>query len=174
MFPTLKTGRFLLREIRKTDQQGVFEGLSHPDVVRYYGISFHTFDEALLQMNWYNSIIKDKTGIWWAICYHHQANELIGCLGFNYWKKEHKRTEIGFWLLPLYWRKGVMMECVPEIIKYAFRNMNIHRIEGVVESENNNSSRLLKKLNFSYEGTLKDVELKQGRFISLDYYALLK
>ena len=32
----------------------------------------------------------------------------------------------------------------------------------------------MKKLDFKHEGTMKDFEIKNGRFISLDMYARLK
>jgi len=32
----------------------------------------------------------------------------------------------------------------------------------------------MEKLNFEYEGTMKECEIKNGRFISLDIYAKLK
>jgi len=66
-----------------------------------------------------------------------------------------------------------MTEAVPSIIKYAFSSMDIHRIEAVVETGNDDSTRLLRKLNFIYEGTLADSEIKNDKFISLQYWALL-
>lgn len=39
-FPTLNTDRLLLREIIDSDLENIFNGLSHPDVIRHYGISF--------------------------------------------------------------------------------------------------------------------------------------
>jgi len=51
--------------------------------------------------------------------------------------------------------------------------MDIHRVEAVVETRNDDSTRLLRKLNFIYEGTLADSEIKNDKFISLQYWALL-
>ncbi len=173
MFPTLQTPRFTLRQIVETDKQKVFEGLSDPQVIQYYGVSYQSLEEVQKQLDWYDSLLIKQTGIWWGICSVTNQQTLIGACGFNDWKKEHKRTEMGYWLLPHYWHSGVMSECIPVIIDYAFTQLQIHRIEAIVETENHRSCRLLEKLHFNFEGTHKECEIKNGRYIDLSYYALL-
>lgn len=53
MFPEIATQRFCLRKILSTDQQQIFEGLS--DVIKYYGVSYSTFEETNVQMEWYDN-----------------------------------------------------------------------------------------------------------------------
>jgi [ribosomal protein S5]-alanine N-acetyltransferase len=173
VFPELLTGRLMLRKIVAADMPTVFEGLSHPDVIRFYGVSFKTLQETAAQMEFYESLLRDKTGIWWAICFKSEPAKMIGACGFNDWRREHRKTEIGYWLLPSSWGKGIITEALPAITAYAFSHMDLHRIEAVVEQGNNSSAKLLKKLNFTYEGTLADAEIKNGSFISLQYWALL-
>ncbi len=155
-----------------TDQRRVFEGLSDKAVIKYYGVSFKTFDEASRQMEWYENLLRTETGIWWGICFH-DATELTGACGFNNISIEHKKAEMGYWLLPHSWKKGIMTEVIPSIIKYAFNVLNLHRIEATVETDNHASKKLLERLGFEYEGTLKECELKNEKFIDLDYYALV-
>jgi ribosomal-protein-alanine N-acetyltransferase len=171
-FPTFTTERCLLRKIVASDQQKIFEGLSHPEVIRYYGVSFNSFDATTEQMKFYDDLLENETGIWWAVCLLN-SGEFIGACGLNNWNKEHRKAEIGFWLMPSSQGKGYMKEVVPHVVKYGFDNMNLHRIEAVVESENTSSSGLLKKLEFAYEGTHKECEIKNGSFIDLDYFARL-
>lgn len=172
-FPLLVTTRLLLRQIMPTDQQVVFKALSDPQVTRYYGISYSLLEETEAQMKFYDDLLKDETGIWWAICFKQDPTAMIGACGFNYFNHQHKKIEMGYWVLSAYFGKGIMTEAVPVIINYAFATMDIHRIEAVVENGNDDSARLLKKLHFNYEGTLVDSEIKNGQFISLQYWALL-
>lgn len=172
MFPEITTPRCCLREIVSPDQQQIFEGLSDLDVIKYYGVSYKTFEETLLQMEWYENLLKTETGIWWGINFH-CTKELIGACGFNNISTEHKKTEMGYWLMPQNWKKGIMIEVMPSIINYAFNILNLHRIEATVENDNLASKNLLLKLGFEYEGTLKECELKNEKFIDLDYYALI-
>lgn len=64
-----------------------------------------------------------------------------------------------------------MVKAVPLVCEYAFQTLKIHRIEAMVETENKASKQLLAKLNFNFEGTLIDYEIKNGAYISLDSYA---
>ncbi|MNT83473.1 Ribosomal-protein-serine acetyltransferase [compost metagenome] len=81
---------------------------------------------------------------------------------------------MGYWLLPEYWGQGVMQECVPAIIDHLFTKTRLHRIEANVESENESSKKLLLRNGFSHEGTFKESEWKNGRYITIEYYARLK
>lgn len=173
MFPVLQTQRYILRQITHADAPELFKGLSDQVVIQYYGVSYHSMEGIRLQLEWYESLLRNQTGIWWAICNKEADAKLIGTCGFNNWKQEHKCTDMGYWLLPQAWNKGIMTECLPAIIQYAFTHLDIHRIEAVVESENTRSSHLLKKLGFTYEGTQRECEIKNYRYINLEYYALL-
>jgi ribosomal-protein-alanine N-acetyltransferase len=162
-----------LRKIIPADQPVIFQGLSDPSVIKYYDVSYASLEATADQMKFYDDLLKDGAGIWWAICFKEQTADMIGACGFNYLNRQHKKMEIGYWLLPPYFGKGIMTEAVTAIINYAFATMDIHRIEAVVETGNDNSTKLLKKLNFTYEGALIDSEIKNGAFISLQYWALL-
>ncbi len=70
--------------------------------------------------------------------------------------------------------QGIMQEAMPLICDYGFNHLALHRIEGLVESDNINCKKAMAKLDFEYEGTMKDAEIKNGKFISLDFYAKIK
>lgn len=170
-FPTIKTDRLLLRQIMDSDLENVFLGLSHPDVTKHYGVSFESIEDTREQMDWFENLTKTGTGMWWAIC-SSDNKTFYGAGGLNNLSLEHRKAEVGFWLLKEFWGLGIMKEALPLICSYAFSQLNLHRIEGFVENENINCKRAIKKLGFRHEGTMKDCEIKDGRFISLDVYAV--
>lgn len=171
-FPTLHTERLLLREIIDTDIEKVFEGLSHPDVIKHYGVSFKTLEATREQMAWYAGMIKEDTGRCWAICSDDNSS-FYGVISLPFWRKEHRKAELGYWLLPAYWRKGIATEAALQVIDHAFTVMNLHRIMAEVEDDNAGSIATLKKLGFVYEGTQRECEIKEGRYLNLAIYALL-
>jgi [ribosomal protein S5]-alanine N-acetyltransferase len=67
-FPIIKTERLLLRQFIESDTENVFKGLSHPDVVKYYGVSYNTLENTKYQMKFFNDLEENETGIWWAVC----------------------------------------------------------------------------------------------------------
>lgn len=76
-------------------------------------------------------------------------------------------------MLPQYWGKGIVSEVLPRVIEYLFETKNLHRIEALLEAGNDSSCQVLRKVGFKLEGTLRDYEIKNGRFISLLLYSLL-
>jgi [ribosomal protein S5]-alanine N-acetyltransferase len=172
-FPEFFTQRLLLRQIVETDIQKVFEGLSRPEMIQYYGVSYGSLEETRIQMNWFRQIWEEGSGIWWAICQKENPNELIGAIGFNGKHAVHKQAEIGYWLLPEYQRKGLMQEAAHPAIEYAFSGFGLHRIYALVETPNQASSKLLKRLGFSFEGCKRESEWKNEKFIDLYWYGLL-
>lgn len=168
----INTERLILRKFTAADISNVYAGLSHPRVIKYYGVSFHTLEATQEQMDWFANLEKNDTGIWWAVC---DKNTLTfyGGGGLNALDSKHRKAEIGFWLLPEYWGRGYMQEAMNAIIKYAFEELNLHRIEGYVDHDNANCKKGLAKMNFQYEGTMRDCEIKNDTFVSVDIYARL-
>jgi [ribosomal protein S5]-alanine N-acetyltransferase len=172
-FTILKTERLLMRQFIESDLENVFKGLSHPDIIKYYGVSYTTLEATKAQMSFFSDLEKDGTGIWWAVC-SLDNKTFYGAGGLNNLIKEHKKAEIGFWLISDFWGKGIMKEAMPLICNYGFENLGLHRIEGIVETENKNCKNAMAKLDFQHEGTMKECEIKNGKFISLDIYAKVK
>jgi ribosomal-protein-alanine N-acetyltransferase len=170
---TINTGRLLLRQFVESDIENVFKGLSHPKIIKHYGISFDSLESTKEQMTWFADLEKSGTGMWFAVC-SLENKTFFGAGGLNNLSKEHKKAEIGFWLLPNYWGQGIMKEAMPQICNFGFNKLGLHRIEGFVEAENINCKNAMAKLDFKHEGTMKDCEIKSGKFISLDIYAKLK
>jgi ribosomal-protein-alanine N-acetyltransferase len=170
-FPILETERLTLCQFTAEDLENVFKGLSHPDVIKYYGVSFKTLAATKEQMDWFKNLEKTATGIWWAI-WSKDKKQFYGAGGFN--DLAAKKAEVGFWLLPAFWGQGIMKEAMPLICNYAFTKLGLERIEGFVETENSNCKKGLAKLNFEYERTDLDCEIKDGKKISVDVYAMGK
>lgn len=165
-FPTIKTNRLLLREITDFDHENIFNGLSNPNVIQHYGVSFDSLDAAKEQMIWF----ADKKQMWWAIC-SLDNQTFYGAGGLNDINYKERKAEIGFWLLPKFWGKGIMKEALPLIAEYGFIQLKLSRIEGFVETENSNCKKVMSKLDFKHEMTMKDCEIKNGKLISIDVYA---
>lgn len=162
-----------MRPFTESDLELVFRGLSHPDIIKYYGVSYDSLEATRAQLEFFSDLEKNGTGIWWAIC-SADNKKFYGAGGLNGLIHAHQKAEVGFWLMPEYWGKGIMQEAMPLICNYGFRELGLHRIEGIVETENENCKRAMAKLGFVHEGTMRECEIKHGRYISLDIFALLQ
>lgn len=172
-FPRLQTQNYQLRKIRRSDINSIFKGLSNPRVSTWYGISYSSKKATQSQMKWYRRILKEKTGIWWAICAQENPATLLGTCGFYHYDKDNRNTDMGYWLHEEFWGQGIMSECLPTMLAYAFSRMNLHRVEAEVEPENFASISLLGKLGFQFEGRRRQCEWRRDHYIDLEYHALL-
>lgn len=169
----METQNYYLREIEDSDIHHIHKGLSNRAVTKYYDVHYDTLEETKEQMNWFAKLKKNGTGLWWGI-YDKKADEFCGAGGYNDLDKEARRAEIGIWLLKEYWGRGIMKEIAPKLCELGFINLNLNRIEGYVVSGNVKCKAAIKKINFTYEGTMREFEIKDGEKISLDVYSLLK
>ena len=172
MFPELTTERLLLQQVLSEDQQFIFEGLSHPEVIPFYGVRYTTFEATKAQLDWYEKIYQEGTGISWKMV-DRTTKENIGNISVYLYRPEHNKAEIGFWLLPQFWNKGFALEAINAAIQYWKKEKGLHRMEAFVEKGNTPSGKLLEKAGFQYEGTMNDCEIKNGQYISLLIYALI-
>lgn len=171
-FPSLESARLALREIKAKDQNDIFTGLSHPRVTQYYGVSFANYEATEEQMDWYEQLWQEQRGIWWAI-WDKDKQQFFGACGYNEYQAEHRKIELGYWLLPEHWGQGYIQEALQLIIPFAFQRLKIERIEAYVETGNKASDKVLLKQGFKHEGTLRNCEYKNDRFISLKVFGLL-
>ena len=169
----IKTSRLILRTIIPADIDHVYAGLSHPNVVRYYGFRCNNYEDAQRQMQWYADLEDAGTGKWWAICSGIDQG-FLGAAGFNDLNKSHAVAQIGFWLLPEAWGNGYMKEALPFIIQYGFDKMNLQTIVAEVESNNISSKKVLESNGFIYQRIKENAEVKEGQPIDLEYWHLVK
>ena len=169
----METNSYRLKEIQWADLENVFRGLSNPEITKFYDVHYSSLEETQEQMEWYENLKENGTGIWWGI-FDRKDDSFCGAGGFNDLNQAHRKAEIGFWLLKEYWGKGILKEVMPVLFAYGFSELNLNRIEGFVQSENEKCKRALKKVDFTYEGTMREYEIKNGTKIDLDIYAILR
>lgn len=108
-----------------------------------------------------------ETGLW-------HKGKLIGCIGFNRIYKQSKKATIGYWLSKDYQGKGVMTESVKALIKYGFGKLNLNRIDLKAGEKNTKSRAIPERLGFKKEGTLREDQFVDNRFINQVIYSVLK
>lgn len=104
-----------------------------------------------------------------------QGGKLCGLIGFVTTDTLNYRTEIGYWLLPEYQKKGIMTQCVIELCKWAVEKRNMNRIQIRCAIDNQASNAIPKRLGFKLEGIERDGELlTSGFYTDINIYSILK
>lgn len=173
-FLELETKRLLLREIKQSDSQDIFQYFSSDEVTRFYDVeSFTNIKQAEELIQRWKERFENGQVIRWGIALK-SDNRIIGTCGFHGWMKQHYKAVMGYELAPEFWRQGYMTEVTQKIVEYGFKNLELNRIEAFVEPENAGSRKLLEKIGFSEEGILKEHFYWKNRFVDNVLYACLK
>lgn len=153
-----------LLEFSEVDLDFIYKGLSHPDVIKYYGFQCYNFDDAIIELDWYNKQVNEQLGHWWKI---QVDNELVGAVGFNHFIKESGELECGFWLLPEFWGRGIIKQAFPIALRRIQNELPVKTIVASVETENIATLKLVKKLGFFEIKTVFNAEFKKGKPINM-------
>jgi len=173
-FPKLTTQRLVLRGPMEKDMQPMFDIHTDPDVMRYYGVKpYDTMEKSKKHLDWLTKLHREEIGLRWIITLKDE-DTCIGDVGFYDWEKKHSRAEIGYILGKQYWGKGIMTEAIKAALDYGFNEMNLNRIQALIDPRNDASKRVAEKHGFQYEGTFRDYEYEYGGFIDLNKYSVLK
>ncbi|MBT2682279.1 GNAT family protein [Bacillus sp. ISL-37] len=173
-FPVIETDRLVLRQITKDDGEDIFKYLSDEKVMKYYGLEpFKSIGEALEEIEWYQSTFDEDSGIRWGITLKGNR-KVIGSCGFLNKVPQHYRSEIGFELSKDFWGQGIANEALEAVITYGFEQLNLQRIQALIEPPNILSRKLVERNGFIKEGLLRNYEFTCGKFDDLFMYSLIK
>jgi len=161
-FPTLSTGRLLLRELSLEDAPEIFIQRSHPVIQKYIKRQpaanieeAKQFIERMLRQE------KNNETITWAIVPKGEI-KLIGLLCLWNIEKENQLAEVGYGLHPDHFSKGIMTEALLEVAAFGFKKIKLQRIDAYTNKNNRASLRLLEKNGFTrnvaFEETYPDKE----------------
>lgn len=169
----LYTQRLHLRKIEESDSLSLFKIWSDPDVTRFMNINnFTDENQAKDMINLLNELAQNNKAFRFTII-EKESNQIIGSCGYNFLDFENSKTELGYDISQAFWGKGYAPEAISALLDYTFIHLKLNRVEAKVELENVNSIRVLQKLKFTLEGTLRKSEKSNGKFIDLNIYSKL-
>jgi len=100
-------------------------------------------------------------------------NTLIGVIGFsNILRSNIQSSFFSYTLYNVHWNNGYCLEAVNASIHFAFKHLNLHRLEALIEPNNKKSLKLIKKTSFRREGLKKKINISRGKWRDHISYAL--
>lgn len=171
-FPTLKTERLILRQLKATDAQDAFLFLSDAETMRYYDPApMNQLEQAEKSIERHRRRFAQHEALRWGITLKGE-NRVIGNCGYS-WDLDNRHATLSYILSKHYWNKGIMTEALAAIIQFGFEHIHLHRIEAQVAYPNFASARLLEKLGFQEEGRLRDRQYTNNQFVDEILFALI-
>lgn len=102
-------------------------------------------------------------------------DKFVGLVGFKDTDINNKKIEIGYWLSQYVQGKGIMTQSVLRLLKLAFNDMGMNRVQIKVAVGNQKSRNIPERLGFKFEGIERDGELLvDNMYTDIAVYSLLK
>jgi RimJ/RimL family protein N-acetyltransferase len=172
-FPQLETDRLLLRELRLEDAPTVQRLAGDERIARTTFVP-HPYEDGMAE-EWIRSQARDyRDGklVNFGVIQMAEGG-LVGSIGLVL-QARHRRAELGYWIGVPYWGRGYCTEAARAVVRWAFRELDLHRITAPHFRSNPASGRVLEKIGMRREGHLREHYLRDGRFEDSVVWGILR
>lgn len=166
----LETNRLIIRDHVYEDLETMHKLLSNPVTMHYLeDIKTNSIEETLDNLTVaINQINAQRRINYFFRIENKKDNAYIGEIGFTVRLDTPmgKVAELGYFILPEYWRQGITTEAAAEVLRYAFEEVGVVKIEVGCIRDNIGSEKVMKKLGMIkeadyvmrvwHDGALKD------------------
>jgi [ribosomal protein S5]-alanine N-acetyltransferase len=172
--PTLVTDRLLLRPFTLDDGEALFALQSNAHVLRYWDAPPWTErDRADRFIAACQAMAADGTGARLAID-RISDGAFVGWCSLTRWNPEFRSASLGYCLGEPAWGKGYATEAGRGLLHWAFTALDLNRVQAETDTRNAASARVLEKLGFMREGTLREDCVVNGDVSDSWVYGLLR
>jgi ribosomal-protein-alanine N-acetyltransferase len=172
--PTLLTDRLRLRPFASADADSLFALHSDAFVLRYWDSPPWTdrnraqrFIEACERM------AEEGSGARLAMV-RLSDGAFIGWCSLTRWNPEYRSASMGYCLDRGAWGHGYATEGGYALLQWAFATLDLNRVQAETDTRNVASARVLEKLGFVREGTLREDCILDGEVSDSHVYGLIK
>jgi RimJ/RimL family protein N-acetyltransferase len=172
--PTLTSARLVLRPLDAPDVPALFEIFGDPKAMRFWSAP------PLPDMAAAHALLADirryfaaRTLFQWGIELR-ATGAIIGTCTIFHIDHNHRRGEIGCAIARAHWEHGYASDALTTLIRFAFEQLDLHRLEADPDPQNIASLRLIERQGFKREGYLRERYFLNGEPQDALYYGLLR
>jgi len=94
------------------------------------------------------------------------SGEILGSTRFADFRRQHRNCEIGYtWFTPRVFGSAVNVECKYLMLRYAFEDLALLRVQIHTDTRNTRSQRAIRALGARYEGVLRRHMITKDGFV---------
>jgi RimJ/RimL family protein N-acetyltransferase len=169
--PPLEGALVRLRAVEESDLPTIHRMFNDPDVLQYLQVV--TFPQPVSgTREWWEWSRTNTHGVSFAI--ETLAGEVVGACGLEAIRDRTRAATLGIWIGKPYWNLGYGTDAVRTACRFAFREMNLHRVELQVFETNPRGRRAYEKVGFKEEGRLRHAHFVGGRHVDTLVMGLLE
>lgn len=105
-------------------------------------------------------------GIWYQ-------GELVGNLDYGNLDWRSRKVELGYWIDASLQGKGIVTRACQTMIRYAFEEQGLNKVEISCAQENHRSRAIPERLGFTQEGLHRQADWQRDHFDDIVFYGLL-
>ncbi len=172
--PTLHTDRLRLRPVTSADADALFALHSNAHVLRYWDSPpWRDRARAARFVETCRQLAEEGTGARLAI---DRATDgaFLGWCALVRWNPDHRSATMGYCLTEEAWGHGYATEAAHALLHWAFDTLDLNRVQAETDTRNEASARVLEKLGFVREGTLREDCVVDGEVSDSWVYGLLR
>jgi len=172
----LKTHRLNIRELTFEDIDNVHKLHSLPETDEFntLGIPENIQTTENIVIEWLTKQKHEPRNSYIFCIDKNDDNQFIGLIAINLGKENYKSAEVWFKIHKNHWRQGYTTEALTQILKFAFVELKLHRIEAGCAVENIASSKTLEKVGFKREGMKRKKLPIRGVWKDNYFYGILE
>ncbi|MBO1330751.1 GNAT family N-acetyltransferase [Streptomyces sp. VRA16 Mangrove soil] len=172
--PELHTARLRLRPFTETDAAPLYALHSSADVLRYWDSPPWTAPEGARSfLAACQRIEAEGTGARVAVD-RLRDGAFIGWCGLTSWNPDFRSASLGYVFDASAWGQGYATETAHAVLRWAFDTLDLNRVQAETDTRNAASARVLKKLGFVHEGTLREDCIVNGDVSDSWVFGLLR
>jgi [ribosomal protein S5]-alanine N-acetyltransferase len=171
----IETTHMKLRPVIEADVDAMWPIVSKPEFPKQMSWSAHMDREETVEFvrSRIANLVNNR-GVTWAV--EHEGT-FVGCVGFDdlVWQLRAlrlDRCELGYWLAPQVWNKGLATEAATAVVRCGFETIGLHKIKTRCFVDNHASRRVIEKVGFRFVGRAEDDVWRDGRWTTQLLYEL--
>ena len=174
MTTVIDAGRCILCEWRLTDEEALVRQANDRRVSIDLRDRFPYPYTATHAAEWLRKNVGNEPVTAFAIT-EPDSEEPLGGVGLMLQEDVHRiSAEMGYWLGVAVWGRGIATAAVKAATAYGFDTLGLERIYAVANTRNRASARVLEKVGYVLEGTMRRNAIKEGVLLDQFMYAALK
>jgi ribosomal-protein-alanine N-acetyltransferase len=172
--PRLHTARLRLRPVTDADADALFAMHSSAHVLRYWDSPpWAERERAERFIAGCQQLAEDGSGAR-PVIERASDGAFLGWCGLVRWNPIYRSASMGYCLNEAAWGQGCATEAADALLQWAFDTLDLNRVQAETDTRNAASARVLEKLGFLREGTLREDCVVNGDVSDSWVYGLLR
>jgi [ribosomal protein S5]-alanine N-acetyltransferase len=172
--PTLRTARLTLRPFADDDGPALILLHTNAHVLRYWDSPpWPGPERATRFLATCRQLADAGTGARLAVD-RTADGVFLGWCSLTRWNPDFRSAALTFCLDEPAWGRGYATEAARALLTWAFEALDLHRVQAEADTRNAASARVLDKLGFVREGTLREDCIVNGEVSDSSVYGLLR